>query len=649
MNRGFKIYYKEGYNASKEALKKKGNLCRYYLYVLVNLLSCLMIFIKPVVDMAGIRLLKMIRSDKDIAVSKSISGSDNSKSYWTCLLAYLIKGLMILAIILAIGLLGLALAGFGYAIYSASAFSKELYNLPIIFMVPAIAILVIFLLALPMLTAPISYIVDTNPNMGASKVLFCSIDALKKDGKRTLLISYLLEVLIKILFLVIPIGLLAYLNSNLLSEPAEVVGLMIGITILVIIAEIIVYILFVTKFVLALKLSRVLLYEDLVLDNFNGTKRLTGIEFKEEKPEYKSKLERLFDNTEGSSKDFNILNELREINSTRVLEDNTIPELSEEERLVINAIPESDLSDMQKEREELEIQIEEASVIEAKEISQEEIEEIVEPVAEEIIEEQQEEIEAEAEEPIAQDELMDDAYEASKEDEIIIEEIEAKAVLESVNPVDEAIENELTEDVEEIIEERQELTEEELELLNAIPSTEYDDDMKELMDELRAFEEKHQDLDDDEIKALDSEELFNSENDIQEDNEFNPESITEEEIEEMINEVGDDLFVDTQESELSADELDILNSIPDAVEEIVYVDEEGNPIEIDDNSIIEDEEIMYVDEEGNPVDVDMSQIEESPVVDEFESFINSLETQDITEEVEEKPKRGRRKKTKEGE
>lgn len=655
MNRGFKKYYNEGYNNAKEALKKKGNLCRYYLYVFVSLLSYLFIFAKPVIDMAGVRLLKMIRADKEIAVSKAVSSSDNAKSYWTSMLAYVIKGLMILAIILVIAIIGFALAGFGYAIYSASAFSDELYYLPIIFMIPAVVILAIFIIALPMLTVPISYIADTNPNMGASKVLFLSVDSLKKTGKGTLFLSYLIEGLIKLIFILIPFGFYAYLYNNLLSEPAEVMGIMIGVAILVTIAAAIVYVLFITKFIVGLKLSRILLFEDLVLDNFNGAKRLTGIEFKEEKPEYKSKLERLFDHTEGSHKDASLLSQLREINATRVNKDTSNSELTLEEMAVINAIPESDLSDMKAEREELELQIEAASSVENEEIVDEIIEDVIEPEADEIIEEKIEPVDEEITEAfedveIPQEEIIEEVKGEEIEPEAIInDEVVEEIAIESQA---EAIDNEIEEaKVEEIIEEPQELTEEELELLNAIPSTEYDDDMKKLMDELRAFEEMHQDLDEDEIKNLDEASLFNNEVENTE-IEFDPANISEEEIETMLNEVGDDLYNDGNEIALSDDELDILNSIPDGASqstEIVYVDEDGNPIEIADDEIITEEEIVYVDEDGNPVEVNENvELEESDSL-EFESFINSLDEQQNVEDSTIKPKRGRKKKEKEGE
>lgn len=657
MNRGFKKYYKEGYNNAKEALRKKGNLCRYYLYVFVSLLSYLFIFVKPVIDMAGVRLLKMIRADKEIAVSKAISSSDNAKSYWTCLLAYIIKGLMILAIILVIGLIGFALAGFGYAIYSASAFSDELYYLPIIHMIPAIVILAIFIIALPILTVPISYIADTNPNMGASKVLFLSVDSLKKTGKGTLFLSYLIEGLIKLIFILIPLGFYAYLYNNLLSEPAEVMGIMIGVAILVTIVDAIVYVLFITKFIVGLKLSRILLFEDLVLDNFNGAKRLTGIEFKEEKSEYKSKLERLFDHTDSSHKDASLLSQLREINATRVNKDTSNIELTLEEMAVINAIPESDLSDMKAEKEELELQIEAASSVENEEIVEEIFEEAIEPEVDEIIEEA---IEPKANEIIEENEIIEDAVEPDGVateldhqeaiendivDEVIAEEIaiesQAEAIENEIEEVDQTEENTI----------EQELTEEELELLNAIPSTEYDDDMKKLMDELRAFEEMHKDLDEDEIKNLDEDSLFN--NDVENaEIEFDPANISEDEIEKMLNEVKDDLYHEADEIQLSDDELDILNSIPDAdisSEEIVYVDEDGNPIEIADDEIITEEEIVYVDEDGNPVEINENvELEETDSL-EFESFINSLDEQQNVEDSTIKPKRGRKKKEKEGE
>lgn len=668
MNRGFKTYYKEGYKASKETLKKKGNLLRYNLFIIMSFLTYLVIIFKPVMDMAKTRLLKLVRNDKEITISKAIQASDNAKSFWTCLIGQVVKGLMIASVILAIILVSCLLFLLGIAIYTAASLAEELKILPFIFAAPGAILIIIILCFIPIATAPIGYVVDTNPNMGVSKVLFASVDALKKDGKRTIFVSYLLESLIKIVFILIPV-IPAIVFSQLSVDITEA-ALLITLLIVILIVDIVVYILVMSKFMLAFKVSRLLLLEDLVLDNFNGTKRLTGIEFKVDNKNTKNKLEMLFDST--NNRNISVLSDLREINGTVINNEEQqettkadSEEFTKEELEVLNAIPQSDLGDMQDLANEINEKIkEEAALTEETNLEAEDSKDELE------------------ENNVATDSNLEEKVEAIIEEEIIEEELELPNSTPDITDGDNGLANEVEEaemfeeEIEEISltpetsnrddsnteAEEVKLSDEEIEAINSIPSAEYDNDTKELLDELRAFEEMHQDLTEEELEELEQSlqephnEIDQEESNIEDNNlvEADNELLEEEESveEEYKEQVTDEPDVN-EVSQLSDEELELLNAIPETdssvvEEEIMYVDEDGNPINIDEHEFVE-EEIVYVDEDGNPIEPENIITE----TDEFENFVNNLdelstqnEEVEPTEEVVEKPKRGRKKKAK---
>lgn len=266
MNKGFTAYYKEGYKAAKNTFKNNGNLLKYYAYVLMSLLSNLLIFTKPITDIMGFRLLKMIKNDENINLLEATELTDNRKIYWTYLVAKSIKALMYIGIILTIALAGGLLFLIGLSLYPISGLSIR----PNVFVISVAIVLAIFIIAIPLTSVPVGCVVENNDSIGASKVASYSVNKLKKSGKLTWIIAYILEYLIKIIFIAILVSLAGAMISMLRVEEFTNVGPFFLIALLLSISVILIYLLFCNKVVVALKLLRVMLYEDIVLADKNS-------------------------------------------------------------------------------------------------------------------------------------------------------------------------------------------------------------------------------------------------------------------------------------------------------------------------------------------------------------------------------------------
>lgn len=269
MNRGFKKYFKESYKASYKALKKKDNYFRYLLFLFIEILSTLFIVTKPIIDLAKVRLIRGLKLEKRIVLSKTIEVGDSPKSYWTSILTNIMKMFIFIGIVLIHGLIIGLLLLFGGFIYSLIN-NSDYEFISFIFMVPAIIALLLFILVSRYLTVDTSYIVDTNPNLGASSVLYASISSLKETGKKTLFVNDLVHTLIYV-GLTIPY-LIVYFISTLLPLRIGV-----PIEVLTIIAYLVMALFFIPLLNLSHMMVKVSLFDDIVIDKYALKQRISGI------------------------------------------------------------------------------------------------------------------------------------------------------------------------------------------------------------------------------------------------------------------------------------------------------------------------------------------------------------------------------------
>ena len=184
MNRGFKLYYREGLSLAFKTFRKKGNYIRYYLFWIVSLIGKFIPIASPAFFLATSRLARNVKVNQDIVISSAFEATDEKNSTRTMLWSLVIAGLILVGGILLIGVFGLLL----YLLGSGICDEANMEEMIPVFLIPAAILLVVFVVSFFIYFSPISYIVDTNPEIGVSDVLYNSVDSMKRNGKKTLLL-----------------------------------------------------------------------------------------------------------------------------------------------------------------------------------------------------------------------------------------------------------------------------------------------------------------------------------------------------------------------------------------------------------------------------------------------------------------------------
>ena len=642
MNQGFVSYFRDANEVSKNVFKKKINVIKYYFMALASLVSSIFIFLAPIFSLANIRVAREAKVNKNINVLKSFAASNTAKSYWNVLLVSVFKLILFLSGILLIAVFTAILVLFGIGVSGINTRATNIVC--IIFAVPGAIALLIYLFLFPFYVAPMNFIIDKKPSMGISNILYNSVNSVKKTGKRTIflinLVYYLLLLLFTLVFFLIPV-VLFFINSGVYRHTAIFIA---GVITLAIVLLPFLY--FLPRILFARKLAIISLYNDSIelneYDNENIEEYFKiSIEKKDKekkKKESKKKIKAkrkeellisLFSDskTDGSEiieeekpksleeieceeakepyVEDNVKEELKASSESfeEALEDNPKEEKKLEEKhesfdnlnsaFIENETNNDDDNLTSEEKEILD------SIPEDDELTSEEIEKILN----EIPEEMKQEIETE----IVDEEESDLESIPEKEEEALeetnTEQIEAE-VVEDVKPNEPAeIEAEVVEDAKS--NEPAEIEAEVVEDTKPNEQAEVETDVEVKSEEATEVEvdEKPEETVEENQEALESAEVETEEQ--VEENEAIEQVETEldedDELESVLNSIPEK---ETDEIE------DALNSIPE-VEEITYVDEEGNPVDENGNPIVE--EIAYVDEDGNPVDENGNAIVEEPV------------------------------------
>lgn len=554
MLKKYRVYFKEGYQVSKKVLKNKGNLMRYYLIYLIDLLGTVLFPMKPITSIGVYRTLKTAVKGEDLSISKSVVGADSYKTYWSLSWAAVLKFMMLLAGIVLLAIPTAGLFFLGYGIYNATNYKAEI--LPYIFGLPGAIAIVVFMFVVFFATVPLPYIVDGNLSIRTSRALYTSVNAFKFGGRGTYILIEITKFFLSIVYIA-----LAFFITLLLSElvNGQFYLLVLMLCIFVFLG---LYIAFITRINLAFDIAKVNLLDDVLYDNVLGEKKLTGIKIEAVNESKKlNKLERLFeeDGSLISDNRYNLLRNLREINGT-----NTEVFIDESESVIAeSAQTEEVVSGPVVETFEPEVEVQQEALPEQKAASENKEPRVsfldkIKTNLKKII-------------PIKKEKGESDALE--KAEKVVAETDsleEAEEIVQQAEPIFQAVD--APQEAEPVVEEPEAFEQTEQIVAEAKPNS-------------SMFDESNGYIDPEIIeKALSIEEPVI----------MTPEELAQYEEEQF-------------------------------VEEVIYVDEDGNPIELDENQEVI-EEIIYVDEDGNPVELDG--------------------TQEIIEEiVEEKPKRGRKKKT----
>lgn len=540
MNKGFKKYYKESFKNSNKALKK--NYIYYFIFNVFCLFAYTTVVLAPLAIVARIKLVKMINKEQKLDVLQSFDNTDRPISYWKLIISSYAQFFLIFSGAVVILLSALIMASVGYGI---TLLTGQTYLLiAILFSVPSLILLIVYLFIASIRVIPAPYLVEINPDIDISIILKNSLLALKYNGKGTNFVNNLVYFLIEI-----PMILIITLIGFYAFEFADTY-LTIGLGFIGFVLVILVYCFVSPRFTLAYLGVRTSLFNDMI-DAAPMDKRIV----------------KGFDNNEKQNKNNNdellkLFNkDEKEINNKENTNDKKNKKHKPKKKIII--------SDKSNEKND-------------ESINSDQIDKSKDNVDNEAVINQT--LEDYKETEGVNDSIENNQNEAINNNSLNINDFkkdnDVTEVSYNVNDVD--LSSNDNKEAEESIppENTEELTSEE---------------------NIEAINNQEAEVS---ISPENTEELVNEENTEATDNQESEVSISSENAEELTSEDNDDEIDDEVEELLNSipnkdnenDEVDeMLNSIPEASDDnVLYVDEDGNPIDSSDD-------VIYVDEDGNPI------------------------------------------------
>lgn len=297
MNRGFGFYFGHAIKSSCKTLWHKGNLLKYWAWVIMELLAPFTLVLGAMFSLADVRQAKIAERENTVDVPQSFKVACRAKPFWTMFLATVLEALIFLAGVLLIGVATVLLGAIGYAI-SLFVSDVEPMLIIMIFCVPGGLMLLVYSVIMPILLAPTAYVIETNPDIGAADAISICFNTMKSRGKGTYFLTVFVTLLIE--GAILGLGAAAEVAIALFVEDirlAVVLGILVGIVVFVGFA------LVAPMFSLARKISQKNLFEDIVLDPVNASKHTDGVNIRKCKgvkfdpAEYENELALLFDET----------------------------------------------------------------------------------------------------------------------------------------------------------------------------------------------------------------------------------------------------------------------------------------------------------------------------------------------------------------
>lgn len=228
MNKGFANYFKGGFSAAHGTIKRsKINLFKYYLLNICIILAKIGVITYPLARLISVRTAKMIGKEERIDVYNAFSSTDRPKSYIEAFFYMIVEGLILVA-----GIIMFALVSGLFTLLCLSITSGDmLIILLIIFNAPVAIGLIIFIVLFILYFRPGWYIMDSNPQMRNTAIIYNSNQAMKHGGKATAFAidfaHYLIDGIILALLVGIPLVLLFSVDVSVGSVVAIICGLII--------------------------------------------------------------------------------------------------------------------------------------------------------------------------------------------------------------------------------------------------------------------------------------------------------------------------------------------------------------------------------------------------------------------------------------
>ncbi len=258
MNQGFKTYFGEGMQTSKRTLKKKGNLIKFYFLWIISFLGNLSIIFAPVVSLVKTRLAYRANLSEDIYVYDALRKSDSIKQNWTNFVFAFTKGLLLLAGIVLIGIIGGLAFGFGYVLTKKG---QDDFMLGTLLSIPFGVIMFIYIIVFWIYFAPSKYLLNYSQDLTNSKVLYNSVNTMRNGGKWTYFMLNFVYGLLIFLYL----GITSFIITMMMLNQ-EYIVIVFGYILLIIF--VIVFLAIYPRLSLARACSLYRLYDDIIEVDF---------------------------------------------------------------------------------------------------------------------------------------------------------------------------------------------------------------------------------------------------------------------------------------------------------------------------------------------------------------------------------------------
>lgn len=193
-----KNYYKISFSKSNQILKRKSNLLRYYLHVLLYIITLPLLLSGSCVGLAfNTMAINVSKGYKSYNVFDSFKEINKSNTLYKTIVSRVISALIKIAILLVILLMTLPFIGIGWILMLST--NDVLYIQ--VSLIPTILVTIVYVLYLIFGCIPLTYIYAHDNTLSITNALKISFKASLNTSKHQLVLSILFEFIFKAIFI----------------------------------------------------------------------------------------------------------------------------------------------------------------------------------------------------------------------------------------------------------------------------------------------------------------------------------------------------------------------------------------------------------------------------------------------------------------
>lgn len=270
MNKGFATYFGGGVKASVRTLYKNKGFLNYWLYTLMTFFGHITVIFAALFDLASVRQAKLAHAENRACLAENFRVACKANSIWAYIGARVLEVFISFAGTVLIGLATGMLALLGILVsFAVPSFPQEYMIL--IFCAPGAVAELVHLIMMPILFAPTSYIVETNPGITAAATVSACLKTMRRSGKGTCFLNVFVPALILSAIMGVGVGAVFLVQIFVGGVESTIISLAIAFVFAAIF-----FVVF-PIFNLTSKVAQKSLYEDISLDPVNASKHASGV------------------------------------------------------------------------------------------------------------------------------------------------------------------------------------------------------------------------------------------------------------------------------------------------------------------------------------------------------------------------------------